>query len=116
MRNDKIGVMLKKYRKENILSISDVAIKLQDKYGIRVAEKTIYGWESNQARPSTDTFIALCDIYHINNISDAFSSNRTKSFHITAEERQIIENYRKYPEMQFAIRKILNIDVQSKKE
>ena len=111
MKNNKIGEMLKKYRKLNALSIGDVVVELQDKYGVNVAEKTVYGWESNQAHPTSDVFVALCDIYRINNITDVFNSDEPKGFHITAEERQLIEHYREHPEMHAVIRKILNIDI-----
>lgn len=110
MKNNKIGEMLKKYRKMNALSVGEVVLELQDRYGVNVAEKTIYGWESNQAHPTSDVFVALCDIYRINNITDVFNSDEPKSFHITAEERKIIEQYRAYPEMQKVIRKLLNME------
>jgi transcriptional regulator with XRE-family HTH domain len=113
MKNNKIGEMLKKYRKLNALSIADVVVELQDKYGVNVAEKTVYGWESNQAHPTSDVFVALCDIYRINNITDVFNSDEPKGFHITAEERQLIEHYREHPEMHTVIQKILNIDTTS---
>lgn len=111
MRNYKIGTMLKKYRKLNALSISDVVVELQDKYDVRVAEKTVYGWESNQAHPTSDVFVALCDIYRITNISDVFNSEETKGFHITSTERTLIEQYRSQPEMQAIIRKLLNMEI-----
>ena len=110
MKNNQIGIMLRKYRKMNALSVNDVVVELQDKYGVQVAEKTVYGWESNQAHPTSDVFVALCDIYKINNISDVFNSKEPKGFPITAEERQLIENYRQYPEMQAVVRKILNMN------
>ena len=110
MKNNQIGKMLKQYRKINALSVTDVVLELSNKYGVRVAEKTLYGWESNQAHPSSDMFIALCDIYKISNISDMISpSCNFKNFTITAEERLLIEQYRKKREMQHAIRKILDI-------
>lgn len=112
MRNNKIGTMLKKYRRLNDLTISDVVIELQDRYGVQVAEKTVYGWESNQAHPTSDVFVALCDIYRINNISDVFNSDKPRSFHITSEERKLIEQYRKQPEIQAIIRKLLDIEHQ----
>ena len=110
MKNDQIGAMLKKYRKMNAFSVNDVVIELETRYGVKVAEKTVYGWESNQAHPTSDVFVALCDIYKINNISDIFNSREPKGFPISAEERQLIENYRKYPEMQGVVRKILNMN------
>ena len=111
MKNNQIGILLKKYRKLNSLSVSDVAVELQEKYGVAVAEKTIYGWESNQAHPTSDVFVALCGIYKINNLSDVFHSKESKSFHISSEERKLIEHYREYPEMQAVIRKLLNMDI-----
>lgn len=110
MKNDQIGIMLKKYRKLNALSVNDVVVELNDKYDVQVAEKTVYGWESNQAHPTSDVFVALCDIYKINNISDIFNSREPKGFPISTEERKLIENYRQYPEMQGVIRKILNMN------
>ena len=110
MKNNQIGIMLKKYRKMNALSVNDVVVELHDKYGVNVAEKTVYGWESNQAHPTSDVFVALCDIYKINNIGDIFNSKESKGFPITAEERQLIENYRQHPEMQSVIRKLLNMN------
>ena len=110
MKNNQIGKMLKHYRKINALSVADVVLELNDKYGVQVAEKTLYGWESAQAYPRCDTFIALCDIYKITNISDIISpSCNFKNFRITAEERLLIEQYRKNREMQQAIRKILDM-------
>ena len=110
MKNNQIGIMLKKYRKLNALTVSDVVLELE-KYGVNVAEKTVYGWESNQAHPTSDTFVALCDIYKINNISDAFSGSKdNKGFPITTEERKIIEEYRNSPELQRVIRKLLNLE------
>lgn len=111
MKNNQIGFMLKKYRKLNALSVNDVVLELQEKYGVEVAEKTIYGWESNQAHPTSDVFVALCDIYKINNISDVFSNAKeTKGFPISAEERHLIEQYRSMPELQEVIKRILRMN------
>ncbi|MBR4027864.1 MAG: XRE family transcriptional regulator [Lachnospiraceae bacterium] len=110
MKNEQIGKLLKKYRKLNSLSVSDVVVQLHEKYGVRVAEKTVYGWESNQAHPTTDMFVALCDIYKINSISDIFNDqNEAKGFPITLEERSLIENYRKNKDLQIIIKKILDM-------
>ncbi len=111
MKNNQIGIMLKKYRKLNALSVSDVVVELHDKYGVEVAEKTVYGWESNQAHPTSDVFVALCDIYKIKNIPSVFSNSKdSNGFTITAEERKLIEQYRNTPELQHVIRKILNME------
>lgn len=117
MKNNKIGDLLKTYRKTNHWSVEDVSIKLKEEYGLNIAEKTIYGWESNQAHPTCDTFITLCEMYHINNVADMFSQNlpkKSKDFIITPEERQIIEQFRKQPEMRNAIKRLLGIPTNPK--
>lgn len=114
MKNNRIGEVLKKYRKQNSMSVTDVMVQLRDRYQLYVAEKTIYGWESNQAHPTTDTFVALCEIYKIRNLSETFSNPpkncKPKEFLISAEERLIIENYRKHPELQDAVKRVLDIE------
>ena len=110
MKNEQIGKTLKKYRKLNLLSVSDVVIELSEKYGVTVAEKTVYSWESNQAHPTAPMLIALCDIYKINNITDIFSHEvEPKGFPITLEERQLVEQYRRNQDLQPVIRKILDL-------
>ena len=110
MKNEQIGNMLKKYRKINALSVSDVVVELSEKYGVNVAEKTVYGWESNQAHPTAPMLVALCDIYKINNITDIFANiAEPKGFPITPEERHLIEQYRRNEELQPVIRKLLDM-------
>lgn len=110
MRNEQIGKILKKYRKMNALSVRDVVYALSEKYGVNVAEKTVYGWESNQAQPTAAMLVALCDIYKINNVSDVFSEKtEPRGFVITPEERTLIEHYRQNAELQRVIRKLLDI-------
>lgn len=45
MKNQKIAKVLKEYRKQNQLSVHDVALRLSQR-SLPVAEKTVYGWES----------------------------------------------------------------------
>ena len=110
MKNNKIGEALKYYRKLNKWSVEDVAVRLEQDFGLKVAEKTIYGWESNQSHPTSDMFIFLCRLYHINNIGDAFTEGKKSSeFVITNEEKKIIEYYRKQPELQAVVQRVLDI-------
>lgn len=116
MKNEKIGSMLKKYRKQNSMTVSDVVAQLQDRYNLTVAEKTVYGWESNQAHPTTDMFIIMCELYKINNLKEALepqsiqNSARNREFPITAEERSLIEHYREQPDLQEAVKRVLNME------
>ena len=63
MKNRKIAEVLKAYRKMNNLSVRDVTELLEEK-SLKVAEKTVYGWESSATQPDADTLLLLCDIYN----------------------------------------------------
>lgn len=108
MKNEKIAVVLKQARKDNNLSVAEVAALLQKK-SISVAVKTIYGWESGQTQPDADTLLVLCDIYNIDDILSAFGYNDKKPFTITKYEEDLILSYRSHPEIQYAIKKLLDI-------
>ena len=112
MKNNKIGEMLKRYRKLNSMSVSDVVAELESQYKLQVAEKTVYGWESNQAHPTTDTFVVLCELYRINNLHEAMGNRimlRGKDFPISADERELIKRYRENTELQPAVRRVLGM-------
>ena len=109
MANIKIAPVLKKYRKQNDLSVHEVSKKLKER-SLNVAEKTIYGWESGQAQPNADTFMILCDIYHINDVLKEFCYTDRASFTITRSEQELIKKYREHPELHEAIHKLLDLD------
>ena len=91
MKNEMIAKVLKEYRKNNNLSVRQVAEILENK-SMSVAEKTI---------------LVLCEIYNIDDILGTFGYSNTKSFHITNHEKELIEKYRKHPELQKAVDKLL---------
>lgn len=109
MANIKIAPVLKKYRKQNDLSVHEVSKKLKER-SLNVTEKTIYGWESGQAQPNADTFMILCDIYHINDVLKEFGYTDRASFTITRSEQELIKKYREHPELHEAIHKLLDLD------
>lgn len=108
MKNEHIPRVLKEYRKKNHYSVSDVSIMLRSR-SIDVAPKTIYGWESGQANPSADVLLTLCELYNITDILSAFGYASSEDFHVTTSERVLIEAYRKHPELQPAIHKLLDL-------
>jgi transcriptional regulator with XRE-family HTH domain len=111
MRNDQIGKVLKAYRKANNLKVRELGVILREQYHINVQDKTIYGWESNQAHPTSDTFVTLCEFYQIEDVPAAFSKKELPpSARLTKEERRIIKAYRKHPDMQQAIKNLLEMD------
>jgi transcriptional regulator with XRE-family HTH domain len=112
MKNIQIGAALKTMRKNRGWTIHDVVVQLNDLYNIAVAEKTVYGWESDQTYPRTETLLLLCELYQ----SDTFTGNllhipADKSFPITADERHVIEMYRRHPELQSAVKRVLDVPV-----
>lgn len=84
---------------------------------IHVAPKTIYGWESGQANPSADTLLVLCELYNISDILSVFGYKEDASvFRVTPSERALIESYRRHPELQKAVNKLLDLNVVRKSD
>lgn len=111
MKNPNISKALKAYRKLNHYSVSDVVIRLQENH-LSVAEKTIYGWECGRTQPDADTLLVLCKIYKIDNILETFGYYKAKDdLLLSREERDLILKYRDNPDMQAAVKKLLNVDV-----
>lgn len=111
MRNEQIGKVLKAYRKANNLKVHDLCIILRERYDLDIKDKTIYGWESNQAHPTSDTFLVLCEFYQIEDVPAAFSKvELPPQARLTKEERRLIKAYRKHPEMQRAVRQLLELN------
>ena len=107
--NDKIGDVLKYYRRLNKLSVVEVADMLVE-YNIHVKPKTIYGWESNQNPPSADKFLVLCYIYKIPDINSSFLQKKSgKSIKLTKDESLLLRQYREMTDMQPAVRRILEM-------
>ena len=107
MKNDKIAKVLKAYRKQNQYTINDVALFLEKK-DIKVASKTIYGWESGQSQPDADTLLVLCEIYNITDILATFGYVQKSTFPLTTLEKELVIEFRKHPPMQDAVRKLLD--------
>ena len=111
MKNEYIPKVLKEYRKKNQYSVQDVALLLNER-NINVATKTIYGWESGQAKPSADILLTLCELYNIADILAVFGyKDHTDAFHVTPSEQALVESYRKHPELQKAVNKLLDLNV-----
>ena len=91
MKNRKIAEVLKAYRKMNNLSVRDVTELLEEK-------------------PDADTLLLLCDIYNIDNILGTFGYTDEEPINLTKHEHHLIEQYRKHPEIQDAVDKLLDIN------
>jgi len=109
MKNPNISKVLKAYRKLNHYSVNDLVIKLEDN-NLPVAAKTVYGWESGQTQPDADTLLILCKIYNIENILDTFGYSHSEDhLFLSEEERNLVLQYRNHPDMQDAVKKLLEI-------
>ena len=110
MKNPNIAAILKTYRKLNHYSVNDLVMKLEANK-IPVAPKTIYGWESGQTQPDADTLLVLCKIYKIDNILGTFGYETSQEpLLLSEEERSLILSYRNHPNMQPAIKKLLDLE------
>ncbi len=114
MANEYIAQILKEYRKRNNLTVKDVSLLLQDR-SFNAAPKTIYGWESGQSTPNAEILLTLCELYHITDVLSVFGySDDDTFFHISTSERALIESYRKHPDMQKSVNKLLDLNVKRK--
>ena len=84
--------------------------ELLEEKSLKVAEKTVYGWESSATQPDADTLLLLCDIYNIDNILGTFGYTDEEPINLTKHEHHLIEQYRKHPEIQDAVDKLLDIN------
>lgn len=113
MKNAKIAIMLRYHRQLKKLSVKDVSNKLKD-YGVVAAPKTIYAWEKGTTQPSADTLMLLCELYEITNVLETFGYTHPDSQGIdctlTAQEKHLLTQYRKYPEMHNAVHQLLKMN------
>lgn len=117
IRNPKLGMLLKQRRLHSCMSVKAVSKSLYKKYGVTVSPKTIYGWESNDSRPPLDTFFAVCNLYCIHDLTKELREctdppTPPNTFRISYKEKRFVENYRKHPELQPGINKLLGIDIE----
>lgn len=121
MKNQNFAEKLRYYRQLNQLSVSDVAAYLSEKVK-PISEKSVYSWEIGNSRPSSDMFMTLCQLYHIDNVLETFGF-RTKDtdvdlqFHakehyekVTEEEARLLKAYREHPEFKEAVKNIYHIE------
>ena len=73
---ENIGLKLKEIRESLNMTRKEVSEKLKT-YGIDMSDKTLYGYEVGRTSANADTFLALCDIYQIQDILDTFGRKIT---------------------------------------
>ena len=91
-----IGIKLQEIRKSKNLTRREVTERLQH-YGISISDKTLYGYEIGRTSANADMFLALCDIYGIDNITETFKEESYQSndnLVLSVEEIEMITKYR----------------------
>lgn len=110
LKTQKIGDVLKKCRNSKNISVNSVSDYLAQNDFI-VAPKTIYGWENGHSELNAKILMLLCSLYEIDDILKTFGFEDTKehSLHLTKHEEHLIWQYRKNPDIQPVIDKLLDI-------
>lgn len=67
-----VMVILKNYRKEQGISVPEVAEYIYKETDRKVSPKTVYGWEIGVSRPDIQEFVAMCNLYMICDIKELF--------------------------------------------
>jgi len=80
-----IASILKQLRKSAKLSVKQASDQLKQ-YGIDIASKTLYGYESGLSMPNADVFVALCNIYHCGETGSILSSSSALAEHTAQNE------------------------------
>ena len=103
MANVELGAKLKWYRKQQHMTLQQVA----DALGV-TAGSTVSSWESGKSEPDAATILKIGKLYQIN---DLYSLNEnTEDRPYSPEEIELIYAYREHPELQAAIRRMLDIE------
>ena len=100
--------LLAKIRKECGRNIEEVQQELAEKYQIKAAVKTIYGWESGKVQPPIKSFVALCKIYQISDMYELFADD-DDIIEDTIREQRLIRSYNKNVKYQAAVNKLLSL-------
>ncbi|HJA69563.1 MAG TPA: helix-turn-helix domain-containing protein [Firmicutes bacterium] len=97
-----IGTRIRKFRERQGLSQKEFA-KL-----IGVSNARVSNWEQGLNRPDVDILASICNVLRVdpNELLDI----RLNKDGLSEEEKQIISQYRKKPELQHAVRVLLGID------
>lgn len=92
MTKEQVAVLIKDKRHECNMTGDEVVKKLQG-YGIKISPKTLWGYETCASAVPVPTFLALCQIY---GIQDAIGETKAKqpAAAMTADEKKLLSYYR----------------------
>lgn len=103
--------------------IANALKRLREKTGMKADDvgaiigksgKTVNAWENGRGQPDAEMLIKLSTIYKVNNLLAEFDEdnelNKSNQLALSEKEEKLIIAYRKHPEHQSTIDKILDID------
>ncbi len=96
MSSSFVGDMLKTRRKELNFSVKCVLEQLQN-MGVKISDKTLYGWENGHRQPDADVFLLLCKIYDIKTIAGMNRDSSTDGESpviLDQSEKELLDLYR----------------------
>jgi transcriptional regulator with XRE-family HTH domain len=102
--NGKLMYLLKEARKNKDLRQQDVA------NAVGFKSNALSNWENGRCEPDIDTFVELCKIYEVNCGDILASAYNLEKSSMSPHEIKVIQKYRKTPEMQDSIDKLLGIE------
>ncbi|BBF41363.1 phage repressor [Lachnospiraceae bacterium KM106-2] len=88
----KIGKTLSRLRIKKGLSQTDVAQKISDLLEPTTSQK-VSKWETDYSIPSAYQFLALCQVYGIHDVLQAFSINKPSPLSLNEEGRRKLDEY-----------------------
>lgn len=82
-----IGNRLRALRRKSGMSARETCMRLAREYDLKIQENTLVTYESERRIPNAEIFLALCNMYHCENILDYF--------HIGEDRRDsiVLNNY-----------------------
>ncbi len=105
------------------LYIANALKRLREKTGMKADDvgaiigksgKTVNAWENGRGQPDAEMLIKLSSIYNVDNLLAEFDEDRelstTNQLTLSEKEVKLIISYRRHPEHQSTIDKILDVD------
>jgi len=103
-----IADLLKDMRLEKDLKGPEVVRLLKQRFDIELSDKTLYGYENGVSSPNIPTFLALCDIYEIEDVLGALEKTRPHRRTLSPTEERLIKYFKAAsPELQEAALRML---------
>lgn len=109
MKNPRIGEELMKMRIGSGHSVKQVMEYLHER-GIKVATKTIYGWEVNTSQPDAHILMELCCFFGVDDVLATFGYRMPEDTNRELSDLKIAYMREPDPNIKKAVRKLLGIN------